>query len=103
MAFKDAAKKAGLMLLEPIMKMEVTTPDEHMGDIIGDITSRRGQIVELDAQGSFSRIVAHAPLSELFGYATAVRSLSRGRAAHSMEPGFFEKVPNSIQEKIMEK
>jgi elongation factor G len=103
MAFKDAAKKAGITILEPIMKMEITTPDEHMGDIIGDLTSRRGQIAELDTQGNTTRILAHAPLSELFGYATAIRSLSRGRAAYSMEPGYFEKVPNSVQEKIMEK
>jgi elongation factor G len=105
MAFKDAAKKAGLFLLEPIMKVEVTTPDENMGDIIGDITSRRGSIAEVDSdsQNKYTRVAAQVPLSELFGYATAIRSLSKGRASYSMEPSHFEKVPKSIEEKIMEK
>jgi len=105
MAFKDAAKKAGLFLLEPIMKVEVTTPDENMGDIIGDITSRRGSIAEVDSdsQNKFTRVAAQVPLSELFGYATAIRSLSKGRASYSMEPSHFEKVPKSIEETIMEK
>ncbi|OGV39925.1 MAG: translation elongation factor G [Lentisphaerae bacterium GWF2_45_14] len=105
LAFKDAVRKAGLYILEPIMKMEITTPDEHMGDVIGDVSSRRGSIVQVesDAGGSFTRIVATAPLSELFGYATGLRSLTRGRASYSMEPSHFEAVPSSVQEKIMEK
>jgi elongation factor G len=105
MAFKEAAKKGGIALLEPIMKVEVTTPDENMGDIIGDITSRRGSIVEVDSdsQNKFTRIVANVPLSDLFGYATAIRSLSKGRASYSMEPSHFERVPKSIEETIMEK
>ncbi|MHB9137931.1 MAG: elongation factor G [Victivallaceae bacterium] len=105
MAFKDAAKKGGLCLLEPIMKVEVTTPDENMGDIIGDITSRRGSIAEVDSdsQNKYTRVAAQVPLSELFGYATAIRSLSKGRASYSMEPSHFERVPKSIEETIMEK
>ena len=104
MAFKDAAKKAGLMLLEPIMKVELNAPDENTGDLIGDLTSRRGQIVSIDAGGNGnSRINANVPLSELFGYATAIRSLSRGRATYSMEPAHFERVPKQIQDKIVEK
>ncbi len=105
MALKEAAKAAGMVLLEPIMKVEITTPDENMGDLIGDITSRRGNIVEVDSdyQELFTRILAHVPLSELFGYATAIRSLSRGRASYSMEPAHFDPVPKSIQEKVMEK
>ncbi len=104
MAFKDAAKKAGIELLEPIMKVELTTPDENMGDLIGDLTSRRGAIVEIYAgENSFTRVNANVPLSELFGYATAIRSLSRGRATYSMEPAHFEKVPKQIQDKIVEK
>jgi elongation factor G len=105
MAMKEAARAAGLVLLEPIMKVEITTPDENMGDLIGDITSRRGTIVEVDSdyQELFTRILAHVPLSELFGYATAIRSLSRGRASYSMEPAHFDPVPKSIQEKVMEK
>ena len=104
MAFKDAAKKAGIMLLEPIMKVELTTPDENMGDLIGDITSRRGTIVEINASsGGTTRVHANVPLAELFGYATAIRSLSRGRATYSMEPAHFERVPKQIQDKIVEK
>jgi elongation factor G len=105
MAMKEAAKTAGLVLLEPIMKVEITTPDENMGDLIGDITARRGNIVEVDSdyQELFTRILAHVPLSELFGYATAIRSLSRGRASYSMEPSHFDPVPKTIQEKVMEK
>ena len=104
MAFKEAAKKAGIELLEPIMKVELTTPDENMGDLIGDLTSRRGSIVEINSgENSFDRIVANVPLSELFGYATAIRSLSRGRASYSMEPAHFEKVPKQVQDKIVEK
>lgn len=105
MAFKDATKKGGLYLLEPIMKVEITTPDENMGDVIGDLTSRRGSIVEMnsDPQGKFTKILSHAPLSELFGYSTSLRSLSKGRASYAMEPSHFEKVPNSVQEQIVEK
>ena len=103
MGLKEAAKKAGLCLLEPIMKVEVTCPDENQGDIIGDITKRRGQIAELTADGSATKIVANVPLSELFGYATAIRSLSKGRASYVMEPTIFERVPNQVQEKIVEK
>ncbi len=104
MALKDAAAKAGLMLLEPIMKVELTSPDENMGDLIGDITSRRGSIVEINASGNgFTKVNANIPLSELFGYATAIRSLSRGRASYSMEPSHFERVPKQIQDKVVEK
>jgi elongation factor G len=105
MALKEAAKAAGMELLEPIMKVEITTPDENMGDLIGDITARRGNIVEVDSdyQELFTRILAHVPLSELFGYSTAIRSLSSGRASYSMEPSHFDPVPKNIQEKVMEK
>jgi len=103
MAFKEACQKAGLCVLEPIMNLEITTPEEHMGDVIGDITSRRGMIKEVDTQGKTTKVLALAPLAELFGYATALRSLSRGRASYSMEPSHFEKVPASVQEKILQK
>ena len=104
LAFKDAMKKGNPVLLEPIMKVELTAPDENTGDLIGDLTSRRGQIVSIDAGGNGnSRINANVPLSELFGYATAIRSLSRGRATYSMEPAHFERVPKQIQDKIVEK
>jgi elongation factor G len=104
MAFKEAALKGAMNVLEPVMKMEISTPDEHMGDVIGDVTGRRGCVVEVesDNNGKFTKIVAQAPLSELFGYATALRSLSRGRASYSMEPSHFDKVPSSVEKKILE-
>ncbi|MDW8310043.1 MAG: elongation factor G, partial [Verrucomicrobiales bacterium] len=101
-ALKDAAKKAGLILLEPIMKVEVTTPDEYQGDIMGDINRRRGRIVAIEAKGGQTILRAEVPLAEMFGYATAIRSLSKGRASYSMEPLTFEQVPNSILEKILD-
>ena len=101
-ALKDAAKKAGLILLEPIMKVEVTTPDEYQGDIMGDINRRRGRIVNIEAKGGQTILRAEVPLAEMFGYATAIRSLSKGRASYSMEPLTFEQVPNSILEKILD-
>ena len=103
MGLKDAARKAGLVLLEPIMKVEITTPDENMGDIIGDISSRRGSIVEIETQETATRVLANIPLAELFGYATSLRSLSKGRASYTMEPFIFERVPDAIQKKIVEK
>ena len=103
MGLKDAARKAGLILLEPIMKVEITTPEENMGDIIGDITSRRGQINQMETLDGTTRIQANTPLSELFGYATAIRSLSKGRASYTMEPNHFERLPSTIQDKIVEK
>ena len=103
MGLKEAAKKAGMVLLEPIMKVEVTSPDENQGDIIGDITKRRGAIEQIEPQDGTVRIQSSTPLSELFGYATAIRSLSKGRASYTMEPSHFEPVPRAIQEKIVEK
>ena len=101
-AFKDAAKKAGMILLEPIMKVELTTPDEYQGDLIGDVTRRRGMIISIEAKSGQTIVNANVPLSEMFGYATAIRSLSKGRASYSMEPLTFEQVPNSILEKILD-
>jgi elongation factor G len=101
-AFKDAAKKAGMILLEPIMKVELTTPDEYQGDLIGDVTRRRGMIINIEAKLGQTIVNAQVPLAELFGYATAIRSLSKGRASYSMEPLTFEQVPHSILEKILD-
>jgi elongation factor G len=101
-ALKDAFKKAGPIILEPIMKVECTTPDEYQGDLIGDITRRRGHIINIEAKQGQTVVNAHVPLSEMFGYATAIRSLSKGRASYSMEPFTFEQVPNSIAEKILD-
>jgi elongation factor G len=101
-AFKDAAKKAGMILLEPIMKVEVTTPAEYQGDLVGDISRRRGTIQNIDAKAGQVIVGAHVPLSEMFGYATAIRSLSKGRASYSMEPLTFEQVPTSILNTILD-
>jgi elongation factor G len=101
-ALKDAFKKASPILLEPIMKVEVTTPDEYQGDLLGDINRRRGTIIGIDAKGGQTILNAHVPLAEMFGYATAIRSLSKGRASYSMEPLTFEQVPNSVLTAILD-
>ena len=101
-ALKDAVKKANPLLLEPIMKVEVTTPDEYQGDLIGDITRRRGAIVSIEAKAGQTVVNANVPLAEMFGYATAIRSLSKGRASYSMEPLAFEPVPANISATIVE-
>jgi len=101
-ALKDAAKKASPILLEPIMKVEVTTPDEYQGDLLGDLNRRRGRIIHIEAKDASTILSAEVPLAEMFGYATAIRSLSKGRAAYSMEPFRFEQVPNSIVAGILD-
>ena len=101
-AFKDAAKKAHMILLEPIMKVEVTTPDEYQGDLLGDISRRRGHIVSIEAKLGQTILNAQVPLAEMFGYATAIRSLSKGRASYSMEPLTFEQVPKSVLGTILD-
>ncbi len=101
-AMKDAFKKAHPILLEPIMKVEVTTPDEYQGDLLGDINRRRGQIISIDAKNGQTILNANVPLAEMFGYATAIRSLSKGRASYSMEPLTFEKVPDSVLKVVLE-
>ena len=101
-ALKEAAKKANAILLEPIMKVEVTTPDEYQGDLLGDLNRRRGKIVHIEAKDASTILSAEVPLAEMFGYATAIRSLSKGRAAYSMEPFRFEPVPNSIVAGILD-
>jgi elongation factor G len=101
-ALKDAFKKAGPILLEPIMKVECATPDEYQGDLIGDITRRRGHIVNIEAKQGQTIVSARVPLAEMFGYATAIRSLSKGRASYSMEPFTFEQVPKSVLDTILD-
>lgn len=103
MAVQDAVKKAQPTILEPIMKCEVTTPDEYMGDVIGDLSSRRAQVVGTQKRGTVTVILATVPLAELSGYATVLRSLSKGRATYYMEPSHYEEVPKNIQEKIIAK
>ena len=101
-ALKDAFKKAGPILLEPIMKVECTTPDEYQGDLLGDINRRRGTILSIEAKNGQTILNAQVPLAEMFGYATAIRSLSKGRASYSMEPFNFEQVPNSVLTTILD-
>ncbi|MDI6757782.1 MAG: elongation factor G, partial [Endomicrobiia bacterium] len=103
MAFKAGMKKSDPYLLEPIMKMEVITPEEYMGEIIGDLNSRRGKIFSMEAKGKLNFIKGTAPLAEMFGYATTLRSLSQGRASYNMEPSGYEEVPRQISDKILEK
>lgn len=101
-ALKDAFKKASPILLEPIMKVEVTTPSEYQGDLVGDISRRRGNIQNIESKSGQVIVNAHVPLSEMFGYATAIRSLSKGRASYSMEPLTFEQVPANIAANILD-
>lgn len=95
-AVKDAMQKAGPILLEPMMLVECSTPDEYQGDILGDINRRRGKIMNVDSKSLTSVVKAEVPLAEMFGYVNTIRSLSRGRAAYSMEPSHFEQVPASV-------
>ena len=101
-ALKDAFNDAGPILLEPIMKVEVTTPDEYQGDLLGDINRRRGLIQGVDAKAGQTIVTAQVPLAEMFGYATAIRSLSKGRASYSMEPNNFQQVPNSVLTTVLD-
>ena len=101
MAFKEAMQKAGAILLEPIMKVEVTMPEEYMGDVIGDINSRRGRIEGMDDLGGGKIVRAYVPLSEMFGYSTDLRSKTQGRGNYSMFFEKYEPVPKSVQEKVI--
>ncbi len=102
-ALQDACKKAELTLLEPIMKVEVTTPDEFMGDVIGDLSAKRAQILGTSNRANATIILAMVPLAELSGYSTKLRSMSQGRASYYMEPSHYEEVPKNIQEQIITK
>ncbi len=101
-ALKDAVKQAGPIILEPIMKVECTTPDEYQGDLLGDLNRRRGKIQSIEGKNNSTSLNAEVPLAEMFGYATAIRSLSKGRASYSMEPFAFEPVPHSILTTILD-
>jgi elongation factor G len=102
LGLKEAARKAGIRLLEPIMSVNVTTPENYMGDVIGDLSSRRGSVAEVDSTGDIAKIVAKVPLEALFGYTTALRSLTSGRASYSMEPSHFEPVPVNVEKAILD-
>ena len=101
MAFKEGCKQAKSVILEPIMKVEITVPEEYMGDVIGDVNSRRGRLEGMDAEGGNQVIRAFIPLSEMFGYATDLRSKTQGRGTYSMEPSHYDEVPKSILDNIV--
>ncbi len=101
--FKEAVHKAAPVLLEPIMAVEVVTPEEYMGDVMGDLNGRRGRIAKMDSRAGAQIITAHVPLSSMFGYATDLRSRSQGRATFTMQFDHYEKVPTSLAEEIMKK
>ena len=101
MAFKEGCKQAKSVILEPIMKVEITVPEEYMGDVIGDINSRRGRMEGMDSQDGMQEIHAFVPLSEMFGYATDLRSKTQGRGTYTMEPSHYEEVPKSVLENIV--
>ena len=103
MGFKNGALKANPVLLEPYMKVEVTIPEEYMGDVIGDLNSRRGRIEGMEARSAAQVITAYVPLSEMFGYATDLRSKTQGRGNYSMEVDHYEEVPKNIAEAIIAK
>jgi translation elongation factor EF-G len=103
LAFKDAVAKARPVLLEPVMAVECTTPAEYQGDLIGDLNRRRGTVREVEAGSSVVTIRADVPLAEMFGYANAIRSLSKGRAEYSMVPARFEEVPEALAAKVLAK
>jgi elongation factor G len=102
MAFKEAARKASPVILEPVMDVEVVTPEDYMGDVIGDLTKRRGKIESMTARSDAQVIKASVPLSEMFGYATVMRSMSQGRAIYTMQFARYEEAPRSVQEQIVE-
>jgi elongation factor G len=101
MAFREAARKAGPVLLEPIMAVEVVTPEDYMGDVMGDLSSRRGKIGAMEQRGTAQVVRAQVPLSEMFGYATDLRSRTQGRATYTMQFESYQQMPNSIQEEIV--
>jgi elongation factor G len=103
MAFQEAAKKAGPILKEPIMDVEVVTPEEYAGDVMGDLSRRRGKIQHMDERGGAKVIRAHVPLSEMFGYATQVRSMSQGRASYTMQFSAYEPAPKSVADEVIAK
>ncbi len=103
MALKEAARRAGATLLEPIMDVEVVTPEDYMGDVIGDLSGRRGRIGQMAARGNSQVISAQVPLAEMFGYATDLRSKTQGRATYTMQFSGYEEVPSTLATEIIAK
>jgi len=103
MGFKEGARKAGAVILEPMMKVEVETPEEYMGDVIGDLNKRRGQVNSMDDRNGVKIIAAYCPLAQMFGYSTDLRSMTQGRATYSMEFDHYEEVPKNVSDEIIKK
>ena len=101
MAFKEAARKAKPVLLEPIMNVEVSTPEDYMGDVMGDLSSRRGKLGGMEQKGNSQIIRAQVPLSDMFGYATDLRSRTQGRATYTMQFDSYQPMPSNVQEEIV--
>jgi elongation factor G len=101
LAFQDAASKAKPVLLEPVMEVEVVTPEEYMGDVLGDLNSRRGKVTHMERRANAQVITAFVPLAEMFGYATQLRSMTQGRATYSMQFDHYEEVPKGVAEEIL--
>ena len=102
-SMRQAAKEAGIKLLEPIMEVEVVTPEDHMGDVIGDISSRRGQVSGSETRGPNTVINAKVPLANMFGYVNQLRSFTKGRATYSMQFDHYAEVPQAVAEEVKEK
>ncbi|MHB1327829.1 MAG: elongation factor G, partial [Gemmatimonadales bacterium] len=103
MAFKEACRQAGPIILEPIMEVEVVTPGDYLGDVIGDLSSRRGKVGGMTQRGENQVVASEVPLSEMFGYSTNLRSMSQGRAVYSMQFDHYEQVPKAVEEQIVAK
>jgi elongation factor G len=101
-ALRTAVRKGNPVLLEPVMDVEISTTEEYLGEVISDVSARRGKIREMESRSGARIIKAYIPLADMFGYATALRSLTRGRASYTMEPALFEKVPKQREEKLLD-
>ena len=101
MGFREAAESANPEFLEPIMKLEITTPPESVGEVLGDLNARRGSVLDMDMRGDMQLVHARVPMAKMFGYATAIRSLTKGRASYSMEMDMFEIAPRNVREEIL--
>lgn len=100
MAVQSAVRKAGPVLLEPVMQLQVVTPDQYLGSVLGDLNGRRGRVKSMEVQGETQVVEAEVPLVEMFGYATELRSLSQGRASHSMEFGHYGRMPKAFADAV---
>ena len=101
MAIKEAARKAGIKLLEPVMDVEVTTPDEHLGDVLGDLHARRGKVAGITARPGVQTVACFVPMATMFGYATDLRSRTRGRATYAMELDHYAELPHQLRDELM--